>query len=83
MSTEQTKQPITPGVPFFIATPHIPQRWPTIECVLKQAENWTQTISASEIREQLCDGRMQVWGVLDRVKTLRRGAAEVRRIHGG
>jgi hypothetical protein len=69
VNTEQAK-PGDPGIPFCIATPHIPQRWPTIEYALKQVEGWTQTISASTIHEQLCDGRMQVWGVLDQAKEL-------------
>ncbi len=68
--TQSERSSPTPGVAFCIPTPHIPQRWPAIEWIVKQAEAWTQTIGATEVREQLCNGNMQAWGVLDRAQEL-------------
>jgi len=58
------------GAPFFVPTADIERHWSAIEFVLKQTENWTQAIAATEIFDYLKDGRAQAWGIIDQADQL-------------
>jgi hypothetical protein len=54
------------GVPCPILPATVEKFWPSIEQLLVHVERWTKLVSASDIRQGIAKGAMQLWAVRTR-----------------